>query len=390
MLIGINSYQHFSLHLFPISLYFDFYFIQIPTSLYRKKYLITFQKTKKMKKIILLIITILNLAAINAQSPLTQYGFSTGNDAYRSLDLDYTNYTEIDALEDWSAHPISIGFDFKLGEKTFSQINALTDGELNFEDFIIYPDNVSTLSVFAANLIDKDVNTSENSTLRYVLDGNEGNRIFKIEYQNMGFSSGTSTDKTNFQIWLYEENNQIEYRYGNSEILDMNAAFGGVGGIVAGIFELYFNDETYSGILLKNDVLMPDTTILDSHDQLSGLNLIGVPSEGTVYTFCPEGGDCSEVATSANELIINSLDLRIFPNPAIDEFILSFDLKEKSFYQIEIFNVIGRRVNHVISANPISGFQTLEIPTRHLRNGIYLCKIKINGKVITKKIKVIK
>jgi hypothetical protein len=295
-----------------------------------------------MKNLLLLLLTLFSVTLLHAQEhPLTQYGFAVDQEEYRPLDMDYVGYTEIDALDDWSMSSVSIGFDFELGGKAFSQVMALTDGDLSFEDFINHPESVIAASVFAANLIDKDVNTDENSLLRYVVDGNAGNRILKIEYNNLGLATGAPEDYVNFQVWLYEGSNSIEYRYGPMQINDPGAAFGGVGGIVAGLAELEFNNETFSGLLLKNDPTEPDTVLLQNAEQLFGLNLQGFPEEGTLYRFCPQGVNCAGAATATLEAGLVGKSVQLFPNPANQYCSLTFELEGKADCRVEIFSLLG-------------------------------------------------
>lgn len=53
------------------------------------------------------------------------------------------------------------------------------------------------------------------SPISYKMDGMAPNRIAKIQYKNVGFVADTTgLAYINFQVWLYEDSNIIEFRYG--------------------------------------------------------------------------------------------------------------------------------------------------------------------------------
>ncbi|MDO5655921.1 MAG: hypothetical protein Q4G27_07255 [Flavobacteriaceae bacterium] len=70
------------------------------------------------------------------------------------------------------------------------------------------------------------------SPISYVLEGEIGTRIFKMQYSNIGFredieANNISTDFANFQLWLYESTNIIEVHFGESLITDNSLDFQG-------------------------------------------------------------------------------------------------------------------------------------------------------------------
>src|SRR5690606_16680480 len=60
------------------------------------------------------------------------------------------------------------------------------------------------------------ITNMQEGTVSSFLDGSFGDRIFKLEYDNAGFSIEHIPRKSyiNFQIWLYERDGAIEMRYG--------------------------------------------------------------------------------------------------------------------------------------------------------------------------------
>ena len=94
-----------------------------------------------------------------------------------------------------------------------------------------------------------------------------------------------SNSFVNFQVWLYEGSNNIEFRYGKSEIANVDEAFEGDSGAVVGLWP-GINQNTY---LLEGDGFAVQGTVPNENGSISYLEtfpiLKGTPAEGTVYTF---------------------------------------------------------------------------------------------------------
>ncbi len=63
------------------------------------------------------------------------------------------------------------------------------------------------------------------STIAYKTEGTSGSRIAKIEWANFGFFgeydiNNTLNDSANLQMWFYESDGAVEYRYGTSYLDD--------------------------------------------------------------------------------------------------------------------------------------------------------------------------
>ena len=133
--------------------------------------------------------------------------YSTGA-AYTQLtgatDLFGVNWD--DAISD----PITLPFPFKYQNTTVN-------------DVIIGPDNNLFLNQYMGKIIgpSMDYTSAGRGRVLYTTTGAAGNRIFKVEYRNVGrFKDTVGTDTLNFQIWLYENGNAIEFRGGYSNMHD--------------------------------------------------------------------------------------------------------------------------------------------------------------------------
>ncbi len=81
-------------------------------------------------------------------------------------------------------------------------------------------------------------------------------------------------------------------------------------------------------------------------------------------------------------------DANLFPNPANDATTLSLNLKNTSLVNIIITDVVGNTVMNVCNKKMDAGKNTISIPTKSVSNGMYLCRINVDG--VIKSIKLIK
>jgi len=141
-----------------------------------------------------------------------------------AISEDYTeliNPIAINGNQVWdnnSVFPINFDFDFQIDGKNYNSLNIKAGGI----EFVGYG-NLYLLffhsTTYGHLLKDRGMGESE-SPIGYLVDGDIGERILKIEWKNAGFIQGFSTssidDFINFQIWLYEEDNHIELHFGES------------------------------------------------------------------------------------------------------------------------------------------------------------------------------
>ena len=121
---------------------------------------------------------------------------------------------------------IPIPFDFVIGEggDVLSSIllsgtgemlmGMSTDGTLD----ILWPISLDVMDIGAVEM-------NEASFIQYEVTGDSPNRILKIEWDEVGLYEEisdfeTTTLRLNFQAWLYENGNIIEYRFGPNTLGD--------------------------------------------------------------------------------------------------------------------------------------------------------------------------
>jgi len=196
------------------------------------------------------------------------------------------------------------------------------------------------------------------SPIRMQTSGTSPNQIVKIEFVNSGFYSGDSTEFTNFQIWIYE-NNTVEYRMGPNSYLSGTNAFDGSTGPIIGIGNDISNglDEAY---LL--DSLSSSPVVVFLQNATAPLELDDAPPSGKIYRFEKQIGASS--SSTMNQKV------NIFPNPAKDFIYINHSNHGD---QLTLQNSAGQMIWRDNSLGNMT-----EIPVQTLPNGLYF--LRISGK----------
>ncbi len=318
-----------------------------------------------MKKYITFLTAAFTLAAgsIKAQMP---YRYSVKNQAYAPL----TGATSVNGLTAWADsnnYMIPIGFNFKMGGKTITKISLVEMNSVATDT----TGTVSGMSFIGTSLIDRGLITgTSKSPVRYTTTGNAGSRIFKLEIFNAGFYDendlySTLDDSLNLQIWLYEDSNAVELRYGPSKISHYSDYFFMGGPLVGYLKDMNRTTMNYDKLyLLKGN---PATPTLDS---VSGITttlptLNAFPQSGTVYRFVPKTSPTAIKNTEGN------FNLKVYPTLCTDRLFIENNVTEPILYK-----VISTTGVTVISGNLSSGKNELDIS--HLPAGMFVLVIN-NG-----------
>ncbi len=89
--------------------------------------------------------------------------------------------------------------------------------------------------------------------------------------------------------------------------------------------------------------------------------------------------------TNVNEEVIAEHNIKLYPNPVDDAFTLEFDLEERTEIQLEIFDLLGRRVKSLDLGAQI-GTVRQSIEVNELAPATYLMRMKVGEKVVTSKL----
>jgi len=274
-----------------------------------------------------------------------KYTFSSSSQVYKNLEnaivLNDSNFPDY-----YDELMVSVDFPiFYFGKRLYSVL-VKNNGEITFST----PEE--RIELFPVQL-----KLKPNSKISYIIKGkpNCGNRILKIEYQNMGFRCDTSnTYFANAQLWIYENTGLIEIHFGAS--FDNPAIYSDTENNCSGIFpygsRLRF-DQNLSA-LPYND---PDQPAFFEGD-LSNHSTYGIeniPSSGILFRFDPE--------------LFTYNHFKISPNPARYFVNISRPLNCGEF-QIRLFN---SKVQLLFQKEFTSPSQFID--TSNLIPGIYFIQV---------------
>jgi len=97
------------------------------------------------------------------------------------------------------------------------------------------------------------------------------------------------------------------------------------------------------------------------------------------------------LCTSAGLIEYNTItELKIYPNPAVDELLVNFSLAASSMVSIRLHNQIGSEVMSQEYGLQNEGQHQFKIDTAELSTGLYHLKIEVGTEVLTKKINVLR
>ena len=211
------------------------------------------------------------IAFCNSQAQVIYpYDFSGHTSTYQDL----VSPTELLPTDIWDDTILTVPIGFKLkwmyDNKEIDTVYLDTYGFLrtSITDTFLYgfwPR--SGMAPYFADLCDRSFNdstlTTPQSSVSYKTEGIAGSRICKIQFKNAGFyGDSTMQDYVNFQIWLHEANDIIEFHYGPREIADAETVFGPDGGPWIGM--------VYKSTLTLNSSFMITALSLDSCSYISG------------------------------------------------------------------------------------------------------------------------
>lgn len=330
-----------------------------------------------MKRITLLAAILVASISAKAQD---FYTFTKSEATYEDL----TDAVSINNGEVWlfldQYGPFETPFPIYIFGQEFNQF-AFTDSDFTFFDM---NEGISTFfyPLFTITM-DKGYPESSQSPVSYKVEGEEGNRILKLELQNAAlvpeliFQEPTPTLSTflNYQIWFYEADNSIEYHYGDHNITDLTLL--NEEGMPIVILELYnfIEEETERAGLVtgavENPVYMEFASEEDFPDNPEEvLTLDDIPQPNTVYRFELNPASVDDVEKT---------DFSMYPNPATEIVNLSFN--ETIYTEYAVYDMTGRN----ILSGTINGESNTQISIESLQSGTYMLKVGNTTKKFIKK-----
>lgn len=292
---------------------------------------------------------------LNAQ----RYNLTVSTGTYQDLE----NSISLNQKWTWDdpGFAIPIGFDFKYFDYTLDTIHISSYGLGSYLTTTEEVDGILPFLIpYGSDIIDRgyDIIFGQStlgslSNISYLMEGDSGSRILKIEWNNVGFyneiaTNSSSSDYANFQLWLFEGSNNIEVHFGKSSVEFPDESFDGFPGpnvsLYSGInFDLLeITDVAY---MVLGDPVSPKMTELSSLDDYFSLDS-NIPN-GTIYKFSYPSVDKSNVSTNANRITL-------FPNPVENKLNIKGIQQNEKLSQINILDIQGRIIKqYEIESNVI-------------------------------------
>jgi hypothetical protein len=101
--------------------------------------------------------------------------------------------------------------------------------------------------------------------------------------------------------------------------------------------------------------------------------------------------DQDSVASGINTPVSDNLNtLDVYPNPATTNIDFTFSISKYSEVELSLINILGHEVAVLTNEPRIKGIYNESFDCSNLANGVYYCVLKVNKKIITKKIILLK
>jgi hypothetical protein len=314
-----------------------------------------------MKKILLFLCMAGFISTISNAQDVT---FSHENSAYTPL----TNPTII-AEGDWDDFEEAIipPFPMQIMGKNINII-SIEDYSVTFLSF----DPVNPIFVSCVPYEQDFISTGPGSNVSYGVTGSAPNRIFTVQYKNVGFydeEEFAETDYINYQVSFYEGKNTITYHFGKSEWTPLlNYASFISGGILIAAGE---GDDDFVFHLLHGNSSSPTLHKIIDFDKFGDYFITPIPEDGKLYRFAistPSAHVTSPAAPSG---------ISIYPNPFVD--VIHFQSSVQGSYSL--YSVDGKEI---MSGQMHPHHQSLNVSS--IPSGVYFLTLKGEFGVETHKI----
>ncbi|MDG1333136.1 MAG: T9SS type A sorting domain-containing protein [Crocinitomicaceae bacterium] len=273
---------------------------------------------------------------------------------------------------------VPIGFTFEYFGESTTTIDISDDGLggiLSVGDCAIDP-TFSYLVAYGTDIIDRGYDGAASlSNISYKTEGTAGSRICKIEWNNVGFYSGTNDmngdriDFLNFQLWLYETSNAVEIRFGPKSITEPSIDFEGETGsfvVLAHDIDCASSDIFGHQLMLSGSPGNPDfyDNVYNLEDTLVFLD--GAIPPFMVYRFVPE-------STASQDELSAVAPFSIVPNPADFELrLLKGEGAEEEIRRASIVDLNGKLLVNNLEFN-----QAISIAG--LQSGMYFVQVEMKS-----------
>ena len=294
------------------------------------------------------------------------------NPLEKSTLIDSSSYDYEDGWDD-PEFSVPLGFTFSFLGNEIESMDQIGLGSLMFGMATSQAPLFCGLMPVGFDLADRGIAGEDPSLIRYQTTGNPGERVFAIEWFNAGlyeeiFESDTvPVSSLNFQIWLYENDHSIEFRYGSMMYPAFHPAFDNQ--IITSIFLDYnFSSDEGDILTLSGHPAFCMLENINSADDL-GIYSLTYYVNAMVYRFEP-----TSIPFSVDEN--NLVSYSIYPNPTSNK--LTVDLVDLNGVNttIKLYDSSSKLVFEKQTTS------TLMIDVSGFAKGMYSLEISTNEQVL--------
>jgi len=250
----------------------------------------------------------------------------------------------------------------------FPDLNAYLDTvTMSFESNSTLKNNEMAALTFACGVAAHQVYTSQGS-------GTFGVSQAEDAYLRFGFAEASLLESTDSSLFTHLSQNMMDARPVHLAVVDPGWTMGH--NVVADgyntdqYFHLNFGwGGSYNGWYLLPDEIPYGLTVIE------GLIVnIAYPPVNTGIIYHP---------------VDNGLSLNLYPNPVEQELNIKFSISQPSFVRIEVYDIHGSLAQPVLAEPMKEGTYTKSFDLGEnkagIARGLYLCKLQVDGKVLTQK-----
>ncbi len=298
-------------------------------------------KKNKMKRLLLIPVVLISMAAHALPNGWVVTVF---NQAY----VDLISPTVAPLMPGWDDPDVTIPLGFTHTFDGKSTNTLYIDGSNFSSGMDITTSLTGNVNVFSVGFLDvmdrATYATNPPSTISYLIDGSGSNKIAKIQWKDFGFygenaTDGTLNDSANIQMWFYQTDNAVEYRFGTSYLDDFERNVESTRlplGIITNLDPAGFTLDKFFYLSSLSPAVLDSFTIANPPTVDFGIPTF--PTNGTVIRFGPAA------AVGVNNAVKLNDELTFYPSLVTSYANLDFTNVVKGDAMIRVLDMNGRAV----------------------------------------------
>ncbi len=157
------------------------------------------------------------------------------------------------------------------------------------------------------------------------------------------------------------------------------------------LFELYLNDGKGNFSKLNGGLEADYESIFFFHDLDKDADSDILVLEGNDSWSYENLGSAGTVSTDEKTSLPNKISLKNnYPNPFNPTTNIQYSVPNTGEVKLQVFDILGRKVQTLVNDQKTAGQYTVSFNAKNLSSGIYIYRLKVGSKVLTKKMSLIK